>query len=167
MRGLNFDQFVGAHALATYVYNTSGVRFVDDLFPDADPSYRVEKATLWSESPARAIGALDSNNMRRLFQIAVERHGDNAASYADLSLVELKKTELRSVNVAFENETAVWRVEIVDGSSRYFPVRTLETQREAGQFALRLARWLGVPRTVRGARVPESWEAPFEPRETK
>jgi hypothetical protein len=70
---------LGALAMILYLYNTGGVRFVEDIFgPDVHETYMREKASTYSQSPARAIAGLDSTNMKKLVELAVSRHGDAA-----------------------------------------------------------------------------------------
>jgi hypothetical protein len=70
---------LGAVAMILYLYNTGGVRFVEDIFgADVHPTYMREKAHSYAESPTRAIGNLDSNNMKKLVTLAITRHGDAA-----------------------------------------------------------------------------------------
>lgn len=65
-------------ALSCYLYNTSGEKFVDDIFGEVHPDYRREKSDLWVKSPSIAIGKLDWHNRNMLFQIAMQRHGKHA-----------------------------------------------------------------------------------------
>lgn len=59
--------------MLNYIYNTSGIKFAEDVFPGRHESYMAEKAKLWGQSPARAMGLLDGTNMLKIFDIAIER----------------------------------------------------------------------------------------------
>jgi hypothetical protein len=71
---MNDDFLVGALTILHYIYNTSGIGFANDIFPDAVDCYKMEKASVWADSPAHAIGFLDSANLKKLVQIASDRH---------------------------------------------------------------------------------------------
>ena len=78
------DQFVGAHALCSLLYNMAPVDMVDYVFPGEAEGYRHEKAALCAQSQLRFIGQLDPSRFRRLVDLAVERYGANAARLANL-----------------------------------------------------------------------------------
>lgn len=79
------DHLVAAHAVLAYIYNTSGVKFVSDIFgTEVHPGYADEKADAWGHSPVRAISYLDERNFRRLVEKALEKYGEDGmrrASY--------------------------------------------------------------------------------------
>jgi hypothetical protein len=79
---VNDDFLVGALTILHYIYNTSGIGFANDIFPDAVGSYAIEKAEAWARSPASAIGFLDSANLKKLIQIASDRHHAAASDQA-------------------------------------------------------------------------------------
>lgn len=66
----------GCLAMLNYIYNTSGEKFAEDIFPGRAEPYMAEKAQSWGNSPARAIGFLDQDNKLKLFVIIKERYGD-------------------------------------------------------------------------------------------
>lgn len=66
----------GCLAMLNYIYNTSGLKFAEDIFQGSEESYLAEKATAWAVSPASAIGFLDDDNKLKLFEIVKERYGN-------------------------------------------------------------------------------------------
>lgn len=76
---------VVAHALTSYIYNTSPSKFMDDVFGEVHPSYRKEKEAIWEESPTRALGLLDFGNFRKVVVLALERHGKNSLKWVEAS----------------------------------------------------------------------------------
>jgi len=75
---VSLEQRIAMRAFAMYLYNASGVRFAEDIFPGRHPNYMDEYARAWAASPSAAIGKLDDGNMRKLFEIIAERYGDAA-----------------------------------------------------------------------------------------
>jgi len=75
LKALSNLEYEAMHAFAAYLYCTSGVKFAGDIFPGSHPDYLAEYAEAWAISPARAIGKLDEDNMRKLFELMLERHG--------------------------------------------------------------------------------------------
>jgi hypothetical protein len=74
---------ITAHAVVSYIYNTSGVDFVRDIFGEVHPDYLREKAELWANSPAAAIGFLDWNNFQKFVQTAISRCGNASENWWD------------------------------------------------------------------------------------
>jgi len=70
------DKMIGAWAMVLYIYNTSGVKFVQDVYGIVHPTYEEEKMKAWGQSPATAMGFLDQEHREKLLSIAVERWGD-------------------------------------------------------------------------------------------
>jgi len=79
---MNDDFLVGALSMLHYIYHTSGVEFANDIFRESFDSYKMEKIQMWARSPARAIGMLDGNNLKKLIQIASDRHHAAASDQA-------------------------------------------------------------------------------------
>jgi hypothetical protein len=80
---MTFDHLVGVLALASYTYNTSGDKFVLDVYgKEHHPNYLAEKAEEYAESSARAISRLDNANLVKLARVAMERHGEHASLMA-------------------------------------------------------------------------------------
>jgi len=52
---------------------SSGYQFAELIWPGRHPNYIAEKATAWTESPARAISMLDVENRTKLLG-AVRQH---------------------------------------------------------------------------------------------
>lgn len=81
---------LGVYCLSYYLYNTSGIVFAKDMASEnAHPNYLNEKATLWAESPARALGSLDEEHFAKIANIAFERYGDEAGMRATLASLKL------------------------------------------------------------------------------
>lgn len=76
---MNIDQRIAMHAFAAYIYNTSGVKFAEDMFPGRHPDYMDEYAEAWGHSPARGIGKLNTENLSRLFEIMLNRYAEAPA----------------------------------------------------------------------------------------
>lgn len=73
----NYDSMM---ALSMYMYNTSGHKYVQDVYgDDLHRDYIDEKATLWTRLKSLAISELDFNNRRKLFRIAWDRYGEAAS----------------------------------------------------------------------------------------
>jgi hypothetical protein len=62
------DEFdVGAWAMVQWIYNTSGYKFAEIAYgKDHHPSYLHEKANMWADSPARAMGYLGNEQRKRI-----------------------------------------------------------------------------------------------------
>lgn len=75
------NRLEGMFALSCYIYDTSGAKFVQDIFPGRHLDYVREYVDLWSKSPSLAIGKLDFGNTQKLFALAWERHGHAAEEY--------------------------------------------------------------------------------------
>ena len=67
------DFATGAWAMVQFLYDTSGYQFAELIWPGRHPNYIAEKATAWTESPARAISMLDVENRTKLLG-AVRQH---------------------------------------------------------------------------------------------
>ncbi len=76
---MNTDQHIGAVALMLYLHNTSGVKFVEDIFGEVHETYMHEKSSQYATSPTRAIGHLDDDHRSKLVNIALDEHGAHAA----------------------------------------------------------------------------------------
>lgn len=85
-------EFFGAMAILTYLYNTSPMRMVEDVYgTEHHQDYLDEKAKLFRERPVYAIGMLDTEHRHRLFRIALERHraAENRERLARLKYLDL------------------------------------------------------------------------------
>jgi hypothetical protein len=58
----------GAWAMADFIYNTSGDKFAELVFPGLHPSYMKEKALMWFDSPTRALSFLDEERRAIVLQ---------------------------------------------------------------------------------------------------
>lgn len=83
---MNRDHLIGAWALSAYLYNSSGLKFAEDIFGGAHPAYLEEKAVLFYRSPSKAIGGLDDGNFAKLIGIALKEHGEQAARQVELGM---------------------------------------------------------------------------------
>jgi hypothetical protein len=79
---MNDDFLVGALSMLHYIYHTSADKFADDIFRDSFADYKLEKIKMWTQSPARAISMLDNTNLKKLIQIASDRHHVAASDLA-------------------------------------------------------------------------------------
>lgn len=75
---MNRDFHVGAHVMLAYIYNTSGFKFANDVFPGEHEDYLNEKAEAWGHSPVRALGYLDREHFARVVEIAIDQYGAQA-----------------------------------------------------------------------------------------
>ena len=75
---MNSDQYIGAHAVVLYMYNSDFHDVVADLRWVAEVDYLLEKYELWKRSRLEFFGGLDPSNKRRFVQAALNKHSDSA-----------------------------------------------------------------------------------------
>ena len=64
---------VGAWAMVSWIYNTSGEVFAEIAYgKDQHPSYLDEKADAWAKSPARAMGYLGEEQKARVLDAVMD-----------------------------------------------------------------------------------------------
>lgn len=76
---------VGIWAAFSYLYNTGGVEFAVNVYgTDHVSTYLEEKASIYSISPARAIGELDAEHQLKLLQLVKAKSAAAAAQHLQL-----------------------------------------------------------------------------------
>ncbi len=75
-------EVVCCHIMTSYIYNTSAVKFAEDIFgKDQHQSYTEQWVTRWVESPVKAIGMLDKENFKKMVAIAFHRYGEGSMEF--------------------------------------------------------------------------------------